>query len=63
MEVIKNDGIKVEGKLLEVLEKEITLIENKNGAHPKQKAGKKTEPVQHVIPLENIKTAKIQIKF
>ena len=63
VEVTKNDGIKVEGKLLEVLEKEITLVEDKNGAHPKQKDRKKTEPVQLVIPLENIKTTKIQIKF
>jgi ribosome maturation factor RimP len=57
IEVLKKDGIKVEGKLLNVSEKEIVVEEEKK----LQK--KKTELLQHTIPFELIKTTKIQIKF
>jgi ribosome maturation factor RimP len=61
VEVIKSDGIKVEGKLAGVSETEIVIeeeIKSKQG-----KKGKSTEPAVHVIPLSEIKTTKIQIKF
>lgn len=65
VEVFTTDGVKIEGKLLSVGEREIVLEEQKvnpNGK-AKQNKGKKTEPVQHIIALETIKTTKIQIKF
>ena len=62
-EVIKNDGLKIEGKLLSASEMEIVLEEDKRRNQLKPKAGKKSEPVLHVIPVEMIKTTKIQIKF
>ncbi len=45
-----------EGNLLEVTEADI-LIENTTGK------GKKLETNQYLIPLENIKTTTVQIKF
>ena len=54
--VTMNDGIEKEGQLLEVGEQEITLewTEGK---------GKKAVTQQLVIPLNNIKTTVVQIKF
>ena len=56
LEVIKNDDSKIEGKLTGVDEKMITLefIEGKN-----------KKAVQHIVevPIEEIKTATVQIKF
>jgi ribosome maturation factor RimP len=57
VEVLKKDGIKIEGKLLNVSDKEIVIEEEKK----LQK--KKTELIQHAVPVEMIKTTKIQIKF
>jgi ribosome maturation factor RimP len=56
VEVIKKDGIKVEGKLVSVTETEIQVEEQKG-------KGKKLEIVNHAIPFEDIKATKIQIKF
>jgi ribosome maturation factor RimP len=56
VEVIRKDGIKTEGKLLEATETEIVLEEEKG--HKKNK-----EILKHSIPLENIKSTKVQIKF
>jgi ribosome maturation factor RimP len=56
IEVLVNEGVKTEGTLSEISEKEITVIEQKG-------KGKKMETVTHTIPFENIKTTKIQIKF
>ncbi|MBI5858137.1 MAG: ribosome maturation factor [Sphingobacteriales bacterium] len=56
VEAIRKDGIKTEGKLLSVTEKEITIEEQKG-------KGKKLELIIHTIPFENIKAIKIQIKF
>jgi len=56
VEVTHPDGAKTEGKLLQVNETEIMVEEEKG-------KGKKKEVVQHIIPFENIKTTKIQIKF
>jgi ribosome maturation factor RimP len=56
VEVLLNEGIKKEGKLLAVTDEEITLEEEKG-------KNKKKEIVQHTIPFNQIKTTKIQIKF
>ena len=48
--------VKKEGKLVSVTEEEITLEEEKG-------KNKKKEIVQHIIPFDQIKTTKIQIKF
>jgi ribosome maturation factor RimP len=56
VEIVMQDGTKKEGKLLEVTEETIT-IETETGK------GKKKELKQESIPLNDIKTTKIQIKF
>lgn len=56
VEVLKNDGTKVEGKLLEATEMELQVEEEKG-------KGKKKEVVLHSIPMSEIKATKIQIKF
>ena len=56
VEVIRKDGIKTEGKLLSATETEI-IVEEERG-HKKNK-----ELLQHSIPIENIKSTKVQIKF
>jgi len=56
IEVTEKDGHQKEGKLFSVTELEITVEEQKG-------KGKKLEIIRHIIPFENIKTTKIQIKF
>lgn len=56
VEVIKKDGIKIEGKLAGVSETEMQLEEQRG-------KGKKMEIVQHTVSFDDIKTTKIQIKF
>ncbi|HKO79516.1 MAG TPA: hypothetical protein VJU78_03935 [Chitinophagaceae bacterium] len=56
VEVTSTDGVKKEGKLLQVGETEIVVEEEKG-------KGKKKELVQHTVPFDQIKTTKIQIKF
>lgn len=56
VEVVRTDGNKTEGKLLGITETEITVEEEKG-------KGKRKELVTHVIPFDNIKTTKVQIKF
>jgi ribosome maturation factor RimP len=56
VEVLLTDGVKKEGKLVELDEEAIRLEEEKG-------KGKKKEIVQHTIPFDQIKTTKIQIKF
>jgi len=56
VEVIKNDGVKIEGKLSGVGETDIVVEEEKG-------KGKKKEIVQHRIVRDDIKTTKVQIKF
>lgn len=56
VEVLTKEGVKTEGKLLEVGEEAIT-VEEMIGKE------KKMEIKQHVIPFENIKTTKIQVTF
>lgn len=55
-EIIDKEGQKREGKLVGVGENEIIVEETKG-------KGKKQEVVTHTIPLEQIKSTKIQIKF
>lgn len=56
VEVVLNDGSKVEGKLTGVTETALMVEETKG-------KGKKMETVQHTISLSEIKTTKVQIKF
>ena len=56
VEVLQKDGIKFEGKMLEVNEESIELEEIKG-------KNKKQEILRHVIPFESIKSTKIQIVF
>lgn len=56
VEVITNDGTRIEGKLLEANE-EAVIVEEEKGKN------KKKEIVQHSISFSDIKTTKIQIKF
>ena len=56
VEVIKKDGIKTEGKLLNATETEIVVEEERGNK-------KNKELLQHSIPLGNIKSTKVQIKF
>lgn len=56
VEVIKKDGIKKEGKLVDVHENEIVIEEEKG-------KGKKKETVLHTVLFTDIKSTKIQIKF
>ena len=56
VEVVQKDGMKIEGKMLEVNEKEIELEEIKG-------KNKKQEIIRHLIPFESIKSTKIQIVF
>lgn len=56
VEVTDLEGGKKEGKLMEVRESELLLEEIRG-------KGKKMETLQHLIPFEQIKATKIQIKF
>ena len=56
VEVIKKDGLKTEGKLIDVQENEMVIEEEKG-------KGKKKELVLHTIPFAEVKSTKIQIKF
>lgn len=56
VEVVQQDGNRIEGKLLEVTEDGI-LVESETGKN------KKKQVVQHTILFDHIKTTKIQIKF
>jgi ribosome maturation factor RimP len=65
VEVIKEDGMKLEGKLLNVTEKEITIEEQrgKGKKMPARMNRSDGEIIQHSVPFETIKTTKVQIKF
>mgnify|MGYP003597286027 CR=1 FL=1 len=56
VEVTDLEGGKKEGRLMEVRENELLLEEIRG-------KGKKMETLQHLIPFEQIKATKIQIKF
>lgn len=62
VEVLKIDGTKNEGTLVEVGDDGIKLEEEVRVPREKGK-GKKTELVQTSIPFDHIKSTKIQIKF
>jgi ribosome maturation factor RimP len=63
VEVLMNDGRKVEGKLIGAEEQEITVEETTGKAHHGRPASRKQEIILHKIPFENIKSTKIQIVF
>jgi ribosome maturation factor RimP len=56
VEVLLNDGVKVDGKLLEVQEHEIVIEETRG-------KNKKKEIKTHRFPFDAIKSTKIQIVF
>jgi ribosome maturation factor RimP len=56
VEVTDNEGLKLEGKLLEADDNGLKIEETKG-------KGKKLEVITHSIPFLNIKSTKIQIKF
>jgi ribosome maturation factor RimP len=56
VEVLQADGTITEGKLISAEEDQVVVEEEKG-------KGKKKEMIQHIIPITNIKTTKIQIKF
>ncbi len=56
VEVVKNDGARVEG-LLKWVEDSRIFVEEQKGKN------KKKELVEHIIPFDQIKTTKIQIVF
>ncbi|WP_336514938.1 ribosome maturation factor [Pollutibacter soli] len=56
VEVIQNDGKRVEGLLKQVEDSRIFVVEEKG-------KNKKKEVVEHIIPFDQIKTTKIQIVF
>lgn len=56
VEVILKDGIKVEGKMVQV-ENDRILVEEARGKN------KKLEVIQHHFPFENIKSTKIQAQI
>lgn len=56
VEVITQDGAKIEGKLEKADADGLVIIEEKG-------KNKKKEIIQHTIPFNNIKSTKIQIKF
>jgi ribosome maturation factor RimP len=56
IEVVKKDGIKIEGRLTAVHENEIMVQEEKG-------AGKRKETLLHTIFFADIKSTKIQIQF
>ncbi len=56
VEVVDIEGEKKEGKLISAAETEIVVEEVKG-------KGKKQETLQHTIPIPQIKTTKVQIKF
>ena len=56
VEVIRLDGVKNEGKLVNVSDTDIVIEEEKG-------KGKKKELVQHTVPFSEIKATRVQIKF
>ena len=56
VEVVLKNGLKKEGKLVNVSDREIVIEEEKG-------KGKKKEVIQHIILKEEIKTTKVQVKF
>jgi ribosome maturation factor RimP len=55
-EVLDKEGIKKEGKLVQVTDRELALEETKG-------KGKKAETVRHTVSFDHIKSTKIKIMF
>ena len=56
VEVLTNEGVKIEGKMNAATDENIEVEETKG-------KGKKQEVILHTIPFTDIKSTKIQIKF
>lgn len=56
VDIVLKNGLKKEGKLINVSENEIVIEEDRG-------KGKKKEVIQHIILKEEIKTTKVQVKF
>lgn len=56
VEVLTHEGAKIEGKLVK-MDAGVLTIEEERGKN------KKREIIQHTVPLDTIKSTKIQIKF
>lgn len=64
VEVLLKDGVKVEGKLLEVEDSAIIVEETKGKSlHGRQVSEKKKEVILHTLLLDQIKSTKIQAMF
>ena len=65
VEVLLQEGSKIEGKLIEATDSGIVVEEEKISPRVVggKNKGKKKELLQHSIPFNNIKSTKIQIKF
>ncbi|MHA4844655.1 ribosome assembly cofactor RimP [Flavitalea antarctica] len=63
VEVLMNDGSRVEGKLKDAAEASIIVEETTGKAVKGRPASKKQEIIQHNIPFANIKSTKIQVLF
>ncbi len=56
VEVLLKEGLKLEGKLVDISGEDITVEEEKG-------KGKKKEVVRHTIPLSEIKSTIVQVRF
>ncbi len=63
VEVLFQDGRKIEGKLTEVTEDAITIEEDRSKRPDGKPSGKKKTLVTHVILFSDIKSTTVQIKF
>ncbi len=63
VEVLMNDGQKVEGRLLEVNESALVIEETKGKNSGGKPSGKKKEVLQHILLFEQVKSTKLQIVF
>ena len=63
VEVLLNEGQKIEGKLLEVNENGVVIEEVKTKKGAGKQPGKKTETLQHNFLFDQIKSTKLQIVF
>ncbi|MBC7848368.1 MAG: ribosome maturation factor [Chitinophagaceae bacterium] len=63
VEVLLKDGVKIDGKLMEVTEDGIIIEETKSKGMQGRQPGKKKEVLLHSLLLENIKSTKLQVVF
>ncbi len=56
VEVLRLDGVRIEGKLTAAMDEALTIEEEKG-------KGRKKETVVHQVPMADIKATRIQVKF